>query len=101
MKKRILIISDPSGTGKSALITELVKQREEFRLMKSVTDRKSSHKDTISIRELENVCAYASQFPADFSAMFFRGLLVIEGMNMQLTKVSSFAAWMKKNRRFL
>lgn len=50
--------------------------------MKSVTDRKPSHKDTISIRELENVCAYASQFPADVSAMFFRGLLVIEGMNM-------------------
>lgn len=40
MKKRILIISSPSGTGKSTLITELVKQREEFRLVKSVTDRK-------------------------------------------------------------
>lgn len=40
MKKRILIISGPSGTGKSTLITELVKQREEFRLVKSVTDRK-------------------------------------------------------------
>lgn len=72
-----------------------------YALISSLLTNIASHKDTISIRELENVCAYASQFPADFSAMFFRGLLVIEGMNMQLTKVSSFAAWMKKNRRFL
>ena len=60
-----------------------------------------SHKDTISTRELENVCAYASQLPADFSAMFYRGILSIEGMNMQLTKAPSFTAWMRKNRRFL
>lgn len=72
-----------------------------YALISSLLTSIASHKDTISIRELENVCAYASQFPADFSAMFFRGLLAIEGMNMQLTKVSSFAAWMKKNRRFL
>lgn len=72
-----------------------------YALISSLLIRISGHKDTISVRELENVCAYASQFPADFSAMFFRGVLAIEGMNMQLTKVSSFAAWMKKNRRFL
>ena len=72
-----------------------------YALISSLLTRIGSHKDTISIRELENVCSYASQFPADFSAMFFRGMLAIEGMNMQLTKVSSFAAWMKKNRRFL
>lgn len=72
-----------------------------YALISSLLIRISGHKDTISVRELENVCAYASQFPADFSAMFFRGILAIEGMNMQLTKVSSFAAWMKKNRRFL
>ena len=35
-----MIISGPSGTEKSALIIEVVKQREEFRLVKSVTDRK-------------------------------------------------------------
>ena len=72
-----------------------------YALISSLLTCISNHKDIISIRELENVCAYAAQFPADFSAMFFRGLLAIEGMNMQLTKVSSFAAWMKKNRRFL
>ncbi len=72
-----------------------------YALISSLLTRIRSHKDTISVRELENVCSYALQFPADFSAMFFRGMLAIEGMNMQLTKVSSFATWMKKNRRFL
>lgn len=72
-----------------------------YALISSLLACISSRKDTISTRELENVCAYTSQFPADFSAMFFRGLLAIDGMNLQLTKVSGFAAWMKKNRRFL
>jgi energy-coupling factor transporter ATP-binding protein EcfA2 len=72
-----------------------------YALISSLLTCIASHKDTIRVRELENVCSYASQFPADFSAMFFRGMLAVEGMNLQLTKVSSFAAWMKKNRRFL
>ena len=66
-------------------------------LLKCVSDRK----ETISNIELENVCAYVSQFPADFSALFFRGLLTIDDMNMKLTRVSSFAVWIKNNRRFL
>lgn len=72
-----------------------------YALIPSLLTCIASHRDTISVRELENVCSYASQFPADFSAMFFRGMLAIEGMSMQLTKVSSFAVWMKKNRKFL
>lgn len=72
-----------------------------YALISSLLTCISSHKDTISTRELENVCAYALLFPADFSALFYRGLLSIEGMSIQLTKVPSFAAWMKKNRRFL
>ena len=72
-----------------------------YALTSSLTTCVASRRDTISVRELENVCSYASQFPADFSAMFFRGILAVEGMNLKLTKVSSFAAWMKKNRRFL
>lgn len=72
-----------------------------YALISSLLTCISSRKDTISDRELENICSFASQFPADFSAMFFRGILAIDGMNMKLTKISSFAVWMKKNRRFL
>lgn len=72
-----------------------------YALISSLLTCISGRKETIDTRKLENVCVYVSQFPADFSAMFFRGILAIEGMNLQLTKVPSFAAWMKKNRRFL
>ena len=61
----------------------------------------SQRKDTISARELENVCRYVSGFPTDFSALFFRGLLNVEDMNLKLAGSSSFAAWMKKNKRYL
>lgn len=72
-----------------------------YALISSLLTCISCRKDAVSARELENVCAYASQFPADFSAMFFRGMLAIDGMNMQLSRISSFVAWMKRNRRFL
>ncbi len=55
----------------------------------------------ISERELENTCQYASRFPADFSALFFRGLLKVDGMNLKLMKVSAFNDWMKKHKYFL
>lgn len=59
------------------------------------------HKDSITDRELENVCNYASRFPADFAALFFRGLLAMEGMNLKLVHVPSFANWMKRNKHIL
>ena len=51
--------------------------------------------------EIENACCYAAQFPADFAAMFFRGLLTIEGMNMKLVHSPSFGVWMRKNKHIL
>lgn len=38
-------------------------------------------------RELENVCRYASRFLADFSSLFFRRMMKIEGMNLKLVKI--------------
>lgn len=55
----------------------------------------------ITAKELENVCSYASRFPADFAALFFRGLLNLEGMNLKLLHVPSFSAWMKRNKHIL
>ena len=57
--------------------------------------------ENVTELELENACRYVGQFPADFSAMFFRGLLQMHGMNLKLVKVSAFVAWMKKNKNFL
>lgn len=72
-----------------------------YALISSLLACVSSRRESIRDRELENVCRYASQFPADFSALFFRGMLAMEGMNLRLAKIPSFAVWMKKNRRFL
>ena len=72
-----------------------------FALSSSLLACAFQKKDSLTGSELENLCSYASRFPADFAAMFFRGLIQIEGMNMKLTKVSSFAAWMRKNKRYL
>lgn len=74
---------------------------EIYALISSLLACISERKDSIGGQELEYACSYAAQFPADFSALFFRGLLAMEGMNLKLTRSPSFAAWMKKNRRFL
>ena len=55
----------------------------------------------LTSRELEHLIDYAVQFPPDYAVLFFRGLLQTEDMNLRLMKVPSFAAWMKKNKRFL
>jgi hypothetical protein len=66
-------------------------------MLVSITERR----DSIRMRELENACSFAAQFPADFAALFFRGLISIDGMKMKVAGAASFAAWMKRNRRFL
>lgn len=72
-----------------------------YAIMSSLLSCITQRGEEITGRELENVCRYASRFPADYSALFFRGLLKIEGMNLRLVKILSFAEWMKKNRHFL
>lgn len=57
--------------------------------------------EEISTSELSNACRYASRFPADFAALFFRGLLKVEGMNIKLAKVQPFLDWSKRNRHLL
>lgn len=57
--------------------------------------------DHITAKELENICSYASRFPADFAVLFFRGLLAMEGMNLKLVHVPSFANWTKRNKHIL
>lgn len=72
-----------------------------YAVMSSLLSCIAQRGEEVTDRELENVCRYASHFPADYSALFFRGLLKMEGMNLKLVKAPSFAEWMKKNRHFL
>lgn len=51
--------------------------------------------------KLENMCRFVGTFPADYGALFFRGLMNIEGMKERLVSCPSFDSWMKKNRQFL
>ena len=67
-------------------------------LVSSLLACMDSRSQSLSAEELGNVCAYASAFPADFSALFFRGLLKLDGMNLRLAKVPAFLEWMKRNK---
>lgn len=58
-RRKILIISGPSGTGKSTLISGLLGQRDEFELVKSVTDRnpryEGEHYEFVSSEQFEKM----------------------------------------------
>ncbi len=72
-----------------------------YALVSSLLACVSQRKESLKTRELENICNYASYFPADFAALLFRGFLQIQGMDRKLAAVSSFLSWMKKNKRYL
>lgn len=72
-----------------------------YAVISSMISRVTQIGDDITVKELENVCRYAAKFQADFSSLFFRGLLKINGMNLKLAKVAVFVEWMKKNKHFL
>lgn len=60
-----------------------------------------NQRSALTAGELDNMCSYAARFPADFAALFFRGLLAVEGMNLKLVHSPSFSAWMKRNKHIL
>lgn len=74
---------------------------QTYAIISSLLSCITQRREDVSAKELENVCRYASNFPADFSSLFFRGLLKIEGMNLKLVKTASFLGWMKKNKQFI
>lgn len=67
-----------------------------YAILSSMINSISNRKETITSEELENACRYAANFSADFTALFFHGLLQVEGMNLKLTKVPAFLAWTKR-----
>ena len=72
-----------------------------YALITSLLSCVDQRKEQITGLELGNVCSYASRFPADFAALFFRGLLALDGMNLKLVHVPAFTAWMKRNKHIL
>lgn len=55
----------------------------------------------VSTEELENICAYAARFPADYAMSFFTDLKQTEGLLPRLMKVRSLQQWLARNRRSL
>lgn len=72
-----------------------------YALISSMTVYVSQHREQMTERNLENGCKYASRFPVDFSSMFFRNLLEVEGMELKLQTSPSFQNWMNRNKQFL
>ncbi len=72
-----------------------------YALVSSLTTYIGQRKDSITIRSLENACRYASSFPVDFAAVFYKNLMEIKEIQMKIQNCVSFQKWMQKNNRYL
>ena len=59
------------------------------------------YKPDVSESVLENICLYASHFPADFAMTLFTDMSRIEGIRAKLAKTRVFQQWLAKNGRTL
>ena len=55
----------------------------------------------LTIDEIENVCAYASNFPVDYAASFFKDINAIADAKLLLMRCRAMQDWMSKNRKHL
>lgn len=55
-------------------------------------------KRSISMDELENVCAYVNKFPVDFAMTFYEDLNVAEDIRLKLMKCPSCRSWLLKHK---
>ncbi len=69
-----------------------------YALVSSLTSAVTSRRNTITDTELDNVCAYAERFPADFAVTFFRELNLIDELKGKLMKCKSLSRWLAKNK---
>ncbi len=60
-----------------------------------------SRRKNVLVEELENVCAYAKRFPADFAMSFFKDMTSIEDIRLKLMKCDSMKEWLSVNKRFM
>ena len=69
-----------------------------FALVSGLTETISTRKDTISQLEIDNVCEYASRFPSDYAAMFYKDLDGIGEIKSKLAKCYSLQIWLSKHK---
>ena len=62
-----------------------------------VTGREKHEKTGISMEELENLCAFCNQMPADYGLCFYQNILAAGDVRMKLMKVQEFSKWSKKH----
>lgn len=66
-----------------------------YALTSSLTAALSERED-VTLTELENVCRYASRFPADFAKTFFTDIGKIGHLKERLSKIRSLQQWISK-----
>ena len=55
--------------------------------------------ENISISALARGCSYAAQFPADYKALFFTNLSMLEGLKERLLMVPEYLQWSRNGGR--
>ncbi len=72
-----------------------------YALFASLTATLRDRAQTLTERELENACAYASRFPKDFVMAFFTDLNALEPLWLKLMKCPSVKVWLSENKKYL
>lgn len=66
-----------------------------------ISDREKMEETGLTQTELDNVCSYVNQFPADFATCFYRNITVLDNLRLKLMKSEQFRDWTRKNRKAL
>ena len=69
-----------------------------YALVSGITETVYSKRHTISQEEVDNICEYASKFPSDFGAMFFKDLNNIDDLIAKLMKCPALHSWLIKHK---
>lgn len=69
-----------------------------FALVSGLTEVVYNKRSTLEQYEVDNVCAYASCFPSDFAAMFFKDLNEISELRSKLMKCHELQSWLTRHK---
>ncbi len=69
-----------------------------YALVSGLTEAVFNRRADISQQETDNICEYASRFPSDFGAMFFKDINNIEEIRPRLMKSREFQSWLTKHK---
>ena len=57
--------------------------------------------ESMRVEELDNLCAYAARFPADFAMSFFKDLNQLEHLRLKLMRCPALQTWLSKNKKYI